>query len=99
VEVAEREIGTRELGFDLGLKEFAAFSDKSIENIEAQDKGDPCPDCQSQEGLPAQGLHANRARVRIHLHWEREQQAAGANTHGEVCAGLWLEHVPKYGRL
>jgi putative transposase len=36
VEVAKREIGARELGIDLGLKEFAAFSDESIENIEAQ---------------------------------------------------------------
>ena len=36
VEVEQKEIGTKELGIDLGLKEFAAFSDESLENVEAQ---------------------------------------------------------------
>ncbi len=30
------EIGTKELGIDLGLKDFAAFSDAALENVEAQ---------------------------------------------------------------
>ncbi len=30
------EIGTKELGIDLGLKDFAAFSDEALENVEAR---------------------------------------------------------------
>jgi IS605 OrfB family transposase len=36
VDVPQREIGIKELGIDLGLNEFAAFSDEAIENVEAQ---------------------------------------------------------------
>jgi transposase len=36
VPVEAGEIGTKELGIDLGLKDFAAFSDEALENVEAQ---------------------------------------------------------------
>lgn len=36
VTVEASEIGTKELGIDLGLKDFAAFSDEALENIEAR---------------------------------------------------------------
>jgi transposase len=36
VPVEAGETGTRELAIDLGLKDFAAFSNESLENVEAQ---------------------------------------------------------------
>lgn len=36
VDLPERETGTKELGIDLGLKDFAAFFDEAQENVEAQ---------------------------------------------------------------